>query len=282
MSEPTLPERPREPAFNLPGIVTLCCLGLIGIHALRWFLSPETDYDIVANFAFVPARMAIALNVAQHQLQVSVQNLPQDAFQLLIGNGGGKWWTLVTYAFLHGSWAHVGFNCVWLVAFGAPVARRFSAVRFLLLLVVAAVVGALSQFFWSPASFAPVIGASAAVAGAMGAATRFVFRRPGDRARHFDRAALDEAFRQPALTLRQTFTTKGALVFVVIWFVTNLLFGLFPALSGIGTEGPIAWQAHIGGFLAGLLLFPLFDPARPAPDLETPNLETEDSAGTID
>ena len=136
MSEPTLPERPREPAFNLPGIVTACCVVLLGLHALRAFLSPETDDRLIAVFAFVPARMAIALNVAQQQLQLAVQNVPQDTFQALIGAGGGRWWSLVTYAFLHGSWAHVGFNCVWLVAFGAPVARRFSAPRFLLLLVV--------------------------------------------------------------------------------------------------------------------------------------------------
>lgn len=273
MSELPLPERPREPAFNLPGIVTACCVVLLGLHALRAFLSPETDDRLIAVFAFVPARMAIALGIAQHQVQIAVQNVPLEQLQQLIG--GGWWWTLVTYALLHGSWAHVGFNCVWLVAFGAPVARRFSASRFLLLLVVAAVVGALLQFLWSPASFIPVIGASAAVAGAMGAATRFVFRPDDEAMRFFDRAKLNEAFRRPALTLVQTFTTKGALVFVVLWFVTNLVFGLFPALSGISADGPIAWQAHIGGFLAGLLLFPLFDPPQPA---AMPALDTEDSA----
>ena len=136
-------------------------------------------------------------------------------------------------------------------------------------------VGAILQFLWSPASFVPVIGASAAVAGAMGAATRFVFGPDEERMRFFDRTNLDAAFRRPALTLLQTFTTKGALVFVVLWFVTNLVFGLFPALSGISADGPIAWQAHIGGFLAGLLLFPLFDPPRPAA-LAGP--DTEDSA----
>ena len=274
MSDPTSPERPREPAFNIPGIVTVCCAVLLGIHLLRTFLSIEADDTIVADFAFVPARVAIALGVAQHQLQIAFQNLPQDTLEAQIGAGGGRWWTFITYAFLHGSWAHVGLNCVWLVAFGAPVARRFSSVRFVMLLVVAALSGAVAQFVWSPASFIPVIGASAAVAGAMGAATRFVFRPSGEPIRAFDRANLNDAYRRPALTLLQTFTTKGALVFVVAWFATNLLFGLVPALGGVG-DGPIAWQAHIGGFLAGLLLFPAFDPPRPS---VSRSIDTEDSA----
>ena len=55
--------------------------------------------------------------------------------------------------------------------------------------------------------------------------------------------------------------TKAALLFILVWFGTNLVFGLYPSLSGI-SDGPIAWQAHIGGFLAGLLAFPA---VRPTP-----------------
>jgi membrane associated rhomboid family serine protease len=251
----------RQPAFNLPGVVLACCLGLIGIHALRMLLSLETDERMLALLAFVPARTAIALGVATSALQQSVQNIPQETFVALIGDGGGRWWTFVTYALLHGSWAHVGFNCVWLAAFGAPVARRIGAARFLALFVVSAVIGALVQFVAAPASFVPVIGASAAVAGAMGAATRFVFRPTDEASAAFDEEARRAATRRPALSLRQIVTTRAALAFVVVWFVSNLLFGFVPALGGVG--GPIAWQAHIGGFLAGLLLFPLLDPAPP-------------------
>ena len=196
--------------------------------------------------------------------------MPQETFHALIGSGGPRWWTLLTYALLHGSWAHVGLNCVWLVAFGAPVAKRFGGFRFLALMAVAAFAGAVVQFFADPASFVPVIGASAAVAGAMGAATRFVFRPSREPIGRL--ANRDDAFRLPALTLRQVFTTRNALVFIVFWFVTNTLFGLFPALSGV-SDAPIAWQAHMGGFLAGFLLFVIFDPARPVA-----SLDHEDSA----
>lgn len=264
-SEPPPPPRRREPFFNIPGVVAACCLVLLGLYALYAFASLETQDWVLARFAFVPARMAIALDVAHRALQVSVQRVPQDDFVALIGSGGGRWWTLVTYALLHGSWAHVGFNCIWLAAFGAPVARRFGTPRFLALLVVATVVGALTQFAADMASFMPVIGASAGVSGAVGAAMRFVFRRASDPAAMFDPARREAAWRQPALSLAETFANRTGLFFIAIWFATNLLFGLYPALSGV-TEGPIAWQAHIGGFLSGLLLFKLFDPRRPAPE----------------
>ena len=270
------PARRREPAFNLPGVILAVCAVLLAIQAARAFVSVETDNRIMATFAFMPARVTIALHLMPGPITKSyhalVDHSPLMAAQIdfLIGDGRARWWTFLTYALLHGGWAHVGFNCVWLVAFGAPVARRFTMVRFLLLLLVAALAGSIAEYLCDMTGFQLVLGASAAVSGAMGAATRFVFRPSDEPVRLFDRARLEEAFRQPALSLRRVMTTKAALVFVVFWFATNLLFGYLPAIGGIG-EGPIAWQAHIGGFLAGLLLFPLFDTGRASlapPDIE--------------
>ena len=267
---PSPPQRRREPAFNLPGVIIAVCGVLLAIHAMRAALSVETDNWIMASFAFMPARVTIALHLLPGPItrtyQVLVDHNPVAAAQIdfLIGDGRARWWSFITYAFLHGSWAHVGFNCVWLVAFGVPVARRFTVSRFLMLLLVAALAGSIAEYLCDMTGFQLVLGASAAVSGAMGAASRFVFRPSDEPTRLFDRARLEEAFRQPALSLRRTLTTKTALVFIVFWFASNLLFGYIPAIGGIG-EGPIAWQAHIGGFLAGLLLFPLFDTRPPAP-----------------
>ena len=275
MSDPMPPDRPparREPVFNLPLVVVACCVVLLAIYALYDFASDATQDWVIATFGFVPARLAIALGVAQGAVRSALQNLPLEVQTQVLGTGGARWWTLLTYAFLHGSWAHVGFNCLWLAVFGAPVARRFAAPRFLLLLIIAAIVGALVQFLAAMASFVPVVGASAGIAGAMGAAVRFVFRPSRETTPLFHRSQLDAAFRLPALSLVETFTTRTALVFIVFWFVTNLVFGLFPSLSGV-SDGPIAWPAHIGGFLTGLLVFPLLDPRHPA--LEP---EREDSA----
>ena len=281
MADITEPRR-REPAFNVPAVIVVWCALLLGIHLVRLMLSNETDNWLVAMLAFVPARITLALHLAPDQLakayQATVGRNPIVAAQLdfLLGDGQLRPWTLLTYAFLHASWAHVGFNCIWLVAFGSAVARRFSAIRFTILMLVAALAGSIVQYASDVTNFQIVIGASAAVSGAMGAAVRFVFRPDEEPRRIFDRALLNEAFRQPALSLRQTFANKTAILFVVFWFATDLLFGIFPALSGI-SDAQIAWQAHIGGFLAGLLLFPFFDPSRPSTPGFEPGLEREDT-----
>ena len=281
---PSAIRRPREPAFNVPAVIVVTCVVLLAIHGLRELISNESDNAIVAQLAFIPARITLALFPRSVALVDSYRALvaqnPIFAQQIgyLMGDGQSKPWTLLTYALLHGSWAHVGFNCIWLVAFGSAVARRFSTLSFLLLLCVSAIAGALAQWLANYASFGLVIGASAAVSGAMGAAVRFVFRPSEEPRQIFDRRALNEAFRLPALSLRDTFANRTALVFVVFWFATDLLFGLFPALSGI-SEAPVAWQAHIGGFLVGLLLFPLFDRRQPAPAVvEREAVQREDSA----
>ena len=70
-----------------------------------------------------------------------------------------------------------------------------------------------------------------------------------------------EAFRVPASPLLTSLRNPQVLVFLGVWFLLNLLFGASSSISGYA-EGTVAWQAHIGGFLAGLFLFPLFDPVR--------------------
>lgn len=281
LSEPKLPNRrKREPAFNVPAIIVVICVVLLAIHGLRVLISNESDNAIVAQLAFIPARITLALFpksvalVDSYQAIVAQNPIFAQQIGFLMGDGQSKPWTLLTYALLHAGWAHVGLNCIWLVAFGSAVARRFSTIGFLLLFCMAAVAGALTQWIANYASFGLVIGASAAVSGAMGAAVRFVFRPNEEPRQIFDRRALEEAYRLPALSLRETFANRTALLFVVLWFGSDLLFGLFPALSGISDQ-PVAWQAHIGGFLVGLLAFPLFDRRQPA---RVPAIEREDSA----
>jgi membrane associated rhomboid family serine protease len=106
------------------------------------------------------------------------------------------------------------------------------------------------------AELLPMVGASAAISGAMGAATRFVFQR--GHALGFWRDP-ERAAHAPALPLAASLRDPRVLAFVAVWFGVNLLFGVF-SLGMPGVEQAIAWQAHIGGFLAGLLAFAAFDP----------------------
>ena len=97
----------------------------------------------------------------------------------------------------------------------------------------------------------PMIGASAAISGTMAAAMRFAFQRGGPLGLWRDR---DEAYRVPAAPLAASLRDPRVLAFLLVWFGVNLLFG-FVSLGMPGVEQAVAWQAHIGGFLAGLFGF---------------------------
>jgi len=229
----------RQPIFNVPGAVAAMTLVLVGVHAVRTLvLSDDADIEVLTYFAFIPARYG----------------LPDTMFYLP-GGWGPKVWSVVTYALLHANWMHLIVNLVWLLAFGTPVARRFGSVRFTVFCAVTAAAGAGAHYFTHPDALVPLIGASAAVSGAMAAAVRFAFA-PG--------AALSGARsifadHLPAGSLAQNFRDTRVLTFVGAWFALNLLFAF--GISMPGADGAeIAWQAHVGGFVAGLLLFSLFDP----------------------
>src|SRR5262245_55218156 len=149
------------------------------------------------------------------------------------------------------------FNAIWLLAFGTPVARRFGALRFTIFFAATAAAGAAVHLAFHFGDRAPVVGASAAISACMAAAIRFVFQRGGPLGA-LGRAD-DSAYLVPAKPLAQCLRDPRILVFLAVWFGLNLMFG-FVSLPGI--DAGVAWEAHVGGFLAGLLGFPLFDPVR--------------------
>ncbi len=71
----------------------------------------------------------------------------------------------------------------------------------------------------------------------------------------------------PAAPLLVALRNPRVLAFVGVWFGLNLLFGLGSVSFLVGENQSVAWEAHVGGFLAGLLLFSLFDPVQPSPPL---------------
>jgi membrane associated rhomboid family serine protease len=256
--------RASEPMFNLPGVVLALCVVLALVHTVREFLPDATDTQLVSALAFVPARLSLWLDPSQlddilragmgTQSGLNVASRVQMVRLMLLDHDNALW-SMLTYGLLHGSWVHLVSNLLWLAAFGTPVARRLGPVRFLVLMMLATIAGALAHWWAREFEVFPMVGASAAIAGAMAGAARFVFS-PGFR---FGGIATDaEARAIPAEPLFGLWRNGRAMGFIVIWFVTNTLFGsgLIPIA---GEEASIAWQAHVGGFLAGLLLFPLLD-----------------------
>lgn len=239
----------REPLFNIPPAVVAVLVVLALIHAIRTFvLSEQQDIELLLNFAFIPARYdsSVVLGGA----------LP---------GGGADVWSFVTYALIHANWTHLGVNAIWLLPFGSALARRFGAPRFLMFLAVTAAAGAALHLASHAGEQFPMIGASASISGTMAAAMRFAFQRGGPLG--MLRGADEHAYRVPAIPLSGVLRDGRVLIFLAVWFGINLLFGL-GSLPITGSEQPVAWQAHIGGFLAGLLLFSWFDPRQNFPQFE--------------
>lgn len=234
----------REPILNVPAVVTATVAVLVLVHIGRALLTPLEDAELLYRFAFIPARYDSSA--------LAGGGIP--------GGTGAAFWTFVTYALLHGDAVHLAVNTVWLLPFGSAVARRFGAARYLLFFAFTAACGAAMHLATNASAEVPMIGASAAVSGFMAAATRFVFQ-VGGPASVFRRNIDPGAYRVPAAPLRAIWHDPQILAFLGVWIGVNLLLGL-----GIGVQPevdePIAWQAHIGGFLAGLAFFAVFDPFR--------------------
>lgn len=237
------------PAFNAPAVVLGLVGALFGVHLLATFMDQAEANRLIAYFALSPARYA-PLATGE------VVPLPGGMLVDLAG--------FVTHIFLHADWGHLIFNSIWLLAFGTPVARRFGATRFLIFFLVCGIIGGLTHVIIHAGELVFVVGASGAVSGLMGGAARFVFLAGGPLGLIAARdPSLPGAPRAQA-TILQALSDRRTLLFVGVWLGLNLVFGL-SGLSLSGETVSIAWEAHLGGFAAGLLLFGFFDPMKQSP-----------------
>jgi len=228
--DPAAPRR--EPVFNLPAVVLALIAACVGIHVLRvYLLTPDQDFAVLLRAAFIPIRYS-----GQFHLDVWAFTSP------------------FTYTLLHGSFTHVGVNMIWLAAFGSPLANRLGTLRFAVFFAITGLASAF--FFWAihPLTQAPLVGASGSISGMMGAAARFAFR--------IDRSSGKAAFAGAPLPFGVVLRSRAVVTFLAVWMVINLVTGLVGFVPG--NDDQIAWEAHIGGFLAGFLGLRFFErPARP-------------------
>lgn len=217
----------REPLFNLPGVVSAIIVLCVAIHLTRLYVLDETQNQAVIVYgAFFPIRYS-----GQYVIDI---------------------WTFTspfTSSLLHAGWMHLIINMIWLAAFGSPLANRLGIVRFVLFWCFTVAVSLLFHFLSRPQDIIPVVGASGAISGMMGAAARFGFRT--------DRRGDKPNFVGQPLTLLQTLQTRQVLIFLGVWLAINFAAGA--GLDVSGSDGSIAWEAHIGGMVAGLLGIGLFD-----------------------
>ena len=248
----------REKIINLPGVITALICVFAALQCVVQYAPETVSETMYRAFAFIPARLTFLID--PQSLLPSHKTFdydPQETLEQLrsaLGVSRLSVMTLLTYAFLHGSWMHFSINALTLAAFGAPVARRLGDTLFLVFLACGAVVGALTHYVLHPHDIAPMVGASAGISAAMAAIMRFAFA-PGAilGGSQPERGGLH----MPTESLATLAGNRSALIFLMVWLGTNILMGAFP--QAFGSSDAVAWEAHIGGFVFGLLSFAWFE-----------------------
>lgn len=156
---------------------------------------------------------------------------------------------LVSSMFLHGGWAHIAGNMLFLWIFGDNVEDVLGRFRFILFYLLCGIAAALAQIAVSPDSAIPTIGASGAIAGVLGA---YFITFPRARV-----VTLIPIFIIPY------FVELPAVIFLGLWFVMQL-FGGLADFGAVTPHGGIAFWAHTAGFIAGIALMLLMRPAQPS------------------
>jgi membrane associated rhomboid family serine protease len=199
--------------------------------------------------------LLIGINVAAFLLELSAMGqgrleefvqqwavIPAD-YTRGAGLGGPVPWTLLTAMFLHAGWAHIFGNMIYLGIFGDNVESAFGHLRFLVFYLVAGVLASFAHILSSPASTVPSLGASGAIAGVLGAYLVMFPRKAVHVMMGFRRVEMP------------------ALVVIGLWSVFQFMIGAGSLLSP-REGGGVAYLAHVGGFVAGLIMTPLLRGAR--------------------
>lgn len=214
-----IPLKDTTPRRSLP-LVTLLLIGVnVAVFLHQITLSQAAGDAFIRTYALVPSKISLALAGRHYTLAQALM-------------------PLFTCMFLHGGFLHILGNMWFLWIFGANVEDRFGSFVFLLFYLVCGVGSSLSQLLFSWGSHIPSLGASGAISGVLGAYAVFF---PGSR----------------ILTLVPLFiiwfTARiPAVIFIGLWFIIQFLSGL--SSLGATATGGVAWWAHVGGFLIGLLL----------------------------
>lgn len=231
-----LPQHKPEPLFNVPTVVLAVIGVLAAIHFSLWALGEDAQVWALYTLSFIPSRFggeAVAF--------------PQ----------GAQYWSFLTYGLLHGDSVHLGSNCLWLLIFSTPLARRLGVWRYLVFLVVTVIAGAFAVLFTHWGKMIIVVGASAAVSATLAAAIPIMFA-PGFRARASDSFDIRN---MRVLSFSELLKSPRALVFAGVFMALTFITGVSQYLTGTAflEERNIAWEAHLGGFLVGLAMFYLLD-----------------------
>jgi membrane associated rhomboid family serine protease len=153
------------------------------------------------------------------------------------------WSTLLTSMFLHGGWMHLGGNMLYLWIFGDNLEKVMGAARFAIFYLVCGLAASFAHIVFGPGSSIPAVGASGAISGVLGG---YLLLFPHNRVRVLTRGGIAQV---------------PALVVLGFWIVIQLINGVGSVSATAETAG-VAYMAHVGGFVAGLVLVKLMATPR--------------------
>jgi membrane associated rhomboid family serine protease len=190
---------------------------LIAINFVVFLLELQNGDEFIRQWAFIPARFSTD----------PIGTIP----------------TVLTAMFMHGGWLHLGGNMLYLWIFGDNVEDRFGHVKFLIFYLLCGIAATFAQYYVSPSSNIPNVGASGAIAGVLGA---YILM--------FPQARVQVLFGNQVVAM-------PALIVLGFWIVLQLFSGVGSiAYTDESTQdaGGVAYMAHVGGFVAGFLMAFLF------------------------
>lgn len=213
-----IPIRGSVPSVR-PPVMTVALIAVnVAVFLHQAALPPAALEQFVERYGVVPLRQVWALRHAP------------DAFHL--------WLTpIVTSMFLHGGWAHLIGNMLFLWVFGDGVENRLGHARFVAFYFAAGGAASQAQVWFDPAATVPMVGASGAIAGVMGG---YMLLYP--------RAWITLMF--PVLFI-PVFFEVPVVAFLALWFFEQFFMATASLGAGLRDAGGVAWWAHVGGFVAG-------------------------------
>jgi len=209
---------------------------IIGLNLLVFILFQGMGYNDAFTYAFSLVPREITQHVDLAGSQIVRDSLGHVGRITLYSSPVSVYFNFLTSMFMHGGWAHILGNMLFLWIFGDNVEDLLGHVRYLIFYLSCGFAAALAQVLASPDSILPMLGASGAISGVLGG---YVLMFPR---------------RQVRAIIFNFFTTVPAYFAIGIWIVMQVGLGIFSSPE----DGGVAYSAHIGGFIAGLALVKLF------------------------
>ena len=221
-----IPLKDKNPSYTIPYVNYIIIAANAAVFIYQLSLGKQLD-DFIIRYGLIPARYFYYVSHHTHFIS--------------------RYVPFFSSMFLHGGWLHIIGNMWFLFIFGDNVEDRLGHGRYLIFYILSGLAAAVVQVASGPQSPVPTIGASGAISGILGA---YVLMFP----------------RAKVVTLIPIFfffdiIDISALLFIGFWFAIQFFSGI--ESLGIDTSGGIAWWAHVGGFVAGILMVPVFKRRRP-------------------